>query len=415
LPAKVGAVSRGSAGTPNRGGVRWQSWRAYVLPIVALLLFALTVSLILLAAGQTLGYDYLCYEGAARAVSQGRPMYDNAFSISIGTCPGTYTYPPPFAVALVPLLNLGGAAPGVWCLAMAACFLAGVALLPVRSSVRWSILVLAAFDWPLLYAIKLGQVGPILFLVFAAAWRWIDRAGPFGVACAVGTLVKVQPGLVVIWAFATRRRRAAVTALAVGAIAAALALPFAGLADWMTYSDLIRGLAGTYGIHDVAPGAVAFHAGASAAAANAVQVGSIAVAAAGLLVAWRFTSPAVSLQVTFVASQILSSPLRDHYALLLLIPTAWLLDRGRRWAIVFPLSGWIALYAVPVSDSAAATSVAAGSVNWVAASSIPLAFFGCLAVLLWEGFRERRATATFDAVQGAGFEDSSGLGAILDS
>ena len=56
---------------------------------------------------------------------------------------------------------------------MAACFLAGVALLPVRRDVRWLVLVVAAVDWPLLYAVKLGQVEPILFLGFAAAWRWI--------------------------------------------------------------------------------------------------------------------------------------------------------------------------------------------------------------------------------------------------
>ena len=86
-----------------------------------------------------------------------------------------------------------------------------------------------------------------------------------------------------------------------------------------------------------------------------------------------------SLQVTIVASQLLSSPLRDHYAALLLIPTAWLVARGRTWALIFPLLGWLAL---PADGSQSV---------WLAAASVPLTFFGCLAVVLAEAFLERRA------------------------
>jgi hypothetical protein len=86
------------------------------------------------------------------------------------------------------------------------------------------------------------------------------------------------------------------------------------------------------------------------------------------------------LQVTIVASQLLSAPLRDHYAVLLLLPVAWLVGRGRTWAALIPLLGWIALFAYADSDSP----------NWLATASIPLTFFGVLALLLWEAFRERR-------------------------
>ena len=77
-------------------------------------------------------------------------------------------------------MSFGGAAAALWCLAMAACFLVGVALLPVRRDVRWLIVIVAALDWPLLYSVKLGQVEPLLFLGFAAAWRWMDRASVVG-------------------------------------------------------------------------------------------------------------------------------------------------------------------------------------------------------------------------------------------
>ena len=156
-----------SKGPPSRARLR----AAAVLPVGSLALMAGMLALVLGSAGQTLGYDYHCYEGAAQALRDGKPIYDVAFSVNVGTCPGTYTYPPAFAAVLVPWLSFGGAAAALWCLAMAACFLVGVALLPVRRDVRWLIVIVAALDWPLLYAVKLGQVEPLLFLGFAAAWR----------------------------------------------------------------------------------------------------------------------------------------------------------------------------------------------------------------------------------------------------
>ena len=346
-------------------------------------LLVLTIGLVLASAGKTLGYDYTCYEGAARHLIDGRPIYDNAFSIAVGTCPGTYTYPPAFAVALVPWLLFGGAAAGAWCVAMAACFVAGVALLPVRRDVRWLIVIVAAFDWPLLYAVKLGQVEPILFLAFAAAWRWMDRPWAVGSATAVGALVKVQPALLGVWALATGRWRAVVVAVCVGFAVAAAATFFTGPGSWGTYVDLVRGLGGQLSTaHNFAPGAVAHLAGASDDVAAAVQLGSALLAAAALVAALRWASPVASLQVTVVVSQLLSSPLRDHYAVLLLLPVAWLVSRGRTWAALIPLLGWIALFAF-VEDTAP---------SWPAAASIPLTFFGVLALLLWEAFGERRET-----------------------
>ncbi len=361
-------------------------WRLtdLIVAIGSVGLLVLMLGLVLASAGKTLGYDYTCYEGAARHLLDGRPIYDNAFSIAVGTCPGTYTYPPAFAVALVPWLLFGGAAAGAWCVAMAATFLVGVALMPVRRDVRWLIVIVAALDWPLLYAVKLGQVEPILFLAFAAAWRWIDRPWAVGAATAIGALVKVQPALLGVWALATGRWRAVAVALGVGLAAAAAATVVTGLGAWTIYADLVRGLAGQLSTaHNFAPGAVAHLAGASDDVASAVQLASVALAAAALLAAFRWASPVASLQVTIVVSQLLSSPLRDHYAVLLLLPVAWLVSRGRKWAALIPLLGWIALFAF-VDGSAP---------SWPAAASIPLTFFGVLALLLWEANRERREAA----------------------
>ena len=364
------------------------------VPVGSVTLLIGMIALVLASAGGTLGYDYHCYEGAAQALRDGKPMYDVAFSVNVGTCPGTYTYPPPFAAALVPWLLLGGAAAGLWCLAMAACFLVGVALLPVRRDVRWLIVIVAALDWPLLYAVKLGQVEPLLFLGFAAAWRWMDRAAVVGSAAAIGALVKVQPALLAVWAIATGRFRAAALAAAAASALAAAATLVTGLSAWGTYVELLRDLGGNLTTpHNFAPGAVAHLAGAPDALATAIQLTSAALAVAALLVAWRYAGHELSLQVTIVASQLVSSPLRDHYAVLLLLPTAWLVQRGRTWAVVFPLAGWIALFADggSAASSASSATFAVVSGSWIAAATVPLTFFCCLAALLWETLLARRS------------------------
>jgi hypothetical protein len=161
------------------------------------------------------------------------------------------------------------------------------------------------------------------------------------------------------------------------ALAAAATLA-TGLGAWGTYVDLLRGLSGSLTTaHNFAPGAVAHQAGATDAVASAVQLGSVALAAIAVVAAWRLVPSDASLQITIVASQLLSSPLRDHYAVLLLLPTAWLVARGRMWAVVFPLAGWISLF----SDG--------DSGSWLAAASVPLTFFATLGVLLAEGWRAR--------------------------
>ena len=47
--------------------------------------------------------------------------------------------------------------------------------------------------------------------------------------------------------------------------------------------------------------------------------------------------------VAIVATQLVSPVLWDHYAIVLLLPTAWLLDRGRSWAALIPLATPIVL------------------------------------------------------------------------
>jgi hypothetical protein len=64
---------------------------------------------------------------------------------------------------------------------------------------------------------------------------------------------------------------------------------------------------------------------------------SIAVVLA-LIVAARGLGADSSYLVAVIASQLLSPVLWDHYAMLLLLPVAWMLERRRWWALVIPLA-----------------------------------------------------------------------------
>ncbi|MDP9483366.1 MAG: hypothetical protein M3P84_09110, partial [Chloroflexota bacterium] len=99
--------------------------------------------------------------------------------------------------------------------------------------------------------------------------------------------------------------------------------------------------------HNFTPGAVAYQLGLGEGPATAIQaINTVAVLAIVLWAAVR-TSPVVGYLTAATASQLLSPVLWDHYAMLLLLPTAWLIERGRWWAAAIPLSTSIVLIWLP--------------------------------------------------------------------
>ncbi|MEA2608095.1 MAG: alpha,2-mannosyltransferase, partial [Chloroflexota bacterium] len=220
---------------------------AAALPIFAVVALVCCTAAIVWSAGSTLGYDFHAYEGAARRLLDGQRLYDPAVDVAGGFA--IYLYPPPFALAIVPLAAIGGqVAVWAWTALLVVAFAAGVAVLPVTRTVRWAILLLGALDWPFLYSIKLGQVGPILFLLFAIGWRVLDRPGHpcgprarvvLGSSIGLGALVKVQPGLLVGWAILTARWRVALVATIVVVAGALLSTVVTGTQPWFDYPALL--------------------------------------------------------------------------------------------------------------------------------------------------------------------------------
>jgi hypothetical protein len=310
-------------------------------PVLCVALLAFTLGAVLANAGPTLGYDYQAYAHAARRLMEGRPLYDPNVEIAGGFA--IYLYPPPFALAVAPFTLLPGSwGTWAWLGALVAAFMAGTAILPVRTVVRWSIVVLAALSLPFLYSVKLGQVGPLLYLAFAIGWRSLDRPVKLGISVAAGALTKVQPALLFAWMILTRRWRALVVGLVVCVAAALVATVATGIATWTDYVDLLSRVSQPVTTpKNMTPGAVAWREGASLQVATAIQWVAVAATLAVTAFAWLRRDAATGFVVGVVASQLVSPLLWDHYAMLLLLPVALLLDRRQWWAVLVPLVTWL--------------------------------------------------------------------------
>jgi hypothetical protein len=143
-----------------------------------------------------------------------------------------------------------------------------------------------------------------------------------------------------LWAAASRRTGAVVVALAVGLVVVAVAaLPTGGLGTWGDYLTTLRNVSDPITTpHNFTAGAIAYQLGAGPTAAALLQLTVSVLAVAAVVVSARVATPAAAYLVAVVASQLISPVLWDHYAMLLLLPVAWLLDRGYRAAVVIPLA-----------------------------------------------------------------------------
>lgn len=289
-------------------------------------------------AGDTLGYDFLAYHAAASRLLDGLAAYDTSFDAAGGF--GLFFYPPTFIPLVLPFgLLPAAAAPWAWIALLLAAFATGVAAMPVSRRTRWLVLLLAGWSWPFLYAVKLGQVGPLLFLAFAVGWRYLDRPAVMGVTGAIGAAIKMQPGLVLAWAVITRRWTAVVAGAVVLAALALTATLVAGFGAWADFLLLVGRVSDPISTpRNFTPGGVAYQLGMSRDMASLLQWVAMAAVALAVVFAALRRPPVASYLVAVVASQLLSPILWDHYALLLLLPVAWLVDRGRAWAVLIPLA-----------------------------------------------------------------------------
>jgi alpha-1,2-mannosyltransferase len=350
------------------------------LALMAIAIAALATAAILVSAGDTLGYDYQAYVRAAHRILDGQPLYDPA--VDLAGAFAVYLYPPPFAVAMVPFTLLPDVVgQWLWIGLLIAAFVVGVAAMPVSPDVRWVIFLLGGIDWPVLYGLKLGQVSAFLFVLFVFGWRWLERPVGLGPTSALGAIVKLQPALLLVWAALTARWRAVAIGVGVLVVAALVSTIVVGPGAWADYLSLLGRVSSPVSTpHNFTAGAVAFQLGASESTATALQYGAMAATILVVLASIRFATAEASLLAAIVASQLLSPLLWDHYAIVLLLPAAFLLQRGQWWAAAIPLVTSVLLigitpavvYPVAFAVSLAAPAIVARRTGTTGAETLAL-------------------------------------------
>jgi alpha-1,2-mannosyltransferase len=235
------------------------------LAVVAVLVLAFrALQFALLTHQIQWGYDFSAYWAAGASVLHGASPYQ-AHQLAGPYAPQEqflYLYPPPLAALAAPLAALFPddyrAAAWLWT-ALGAALLALAVLALWRSERlgerfpilagrgRW-FLVAAAFAFPpVVGELVLGNVHLVLLGLLTLAWLGIrrgDQRGEWiaGLAVGAAAIVKVFPGVLLVWFLLTRRYRAA-AAVVIGAAALALVtLPLTGIEPWLQYPTVLANL-----------------------------------------------------------------------------------------------------------------------------------------------------------------------------
>ena len=201
----------------------------------------------------------------------------------------------------------------------------------------WRVLAVVITCAPVISAVRLGTLTPVLILLLAMAWRWRDRCLIVGGALAVAIALKLFLWPFVVWLLGTRRYAAAgvATGLAVGATFAAwAAIGFDGLVD---YPALVRRLTEVVADRGYSLVALGVELGLPDAAADALPwlIGSSLLALA-VASARRDPDSKRAFSLTVISAIALTPIVWLHYFALLVVPLA--LARPRfswPWAVLW--------------------------------------------------------------------------------
>ena len=270
-------------------------------------------------------FDFHSFYGAARAIVDGDLR--------------AFAYPPPVALATVPLALLPYAVA------------AHIYMVVLLTGVALTLRVLGVRDWrcygaTLLCAPTVNVVGSgaiSFFLALGVALLWRHRNDPRLAApiVAITVIAKIFLWPLLLWLVATRRLTTAVAAGVGGVgvvLAAWAAIGFAGLVE---YPRILSGMASTYEHDGYSPVSLALAVGfdRTAARAFAAAVG-LALVVAMFAVARREDGDRRSLALALAASLALTPIVWLHYFVLLFVPIA--IARPRLAALwIAPLLYWV--------------------------------------------------------------------------
>jgi hypothetical protein len=322
---------------------------APVAAVLGAMLLVVALGIFIGSAG--FGYDFAAYDGAARRILAGNALYlpNTAQLYAAGAYEGLYLYPPPMAIALAPLAMLSsGAATMAWLVVRLVLLGLGCAVLPVGRTTRLLTFAVACVTFPVLFDLNLGNVSVVVFALSAVAWRSMESPVA-ALAHAALIAIRFPFGLFFIeWLVERRFRRIAWT-IGAGVLLIALSLPIVGVGTYLDYVTILRALPDiSTGPHNLSLKSTALALGAPGSwAALLVPLGSLAGLAA-VLYAARRRDRDVAFVVTATATLLVAPFIHPHYLVLLLLPAALLVERGRAWALALPLLGWLPDPALPL-------------------------------------------------------------------
>jgi alpha-1,2-mannosyltransferase len=310
-----------------------------------------SIQLLTLSHDRMWAADFGFYWTAAGQVLHGWSIY------SIQQLSGPYIaedqlgflYPPPFAAVLAPfaaILPPDGALAGWLWMGFGAVLLAVSTAAVVRAerlhdrltpSFRpygVALFVVAALVFPPVIAeLSVGNVHLEILALLSLAWLGLRRGdargdGVGGVAIGAATLLKVFPGVLILWLLLTRRWRSAAWSV-VGAAALALAtLPFTGLQPWLDYPTVLANMGPILDVHDsVSPTMWLTPALGFAVARSLVTALGLGL----LVVATRMRPPSVSFALAVTVSVLVAPTVFHHYLAVLVLPLLLAAGAGISW------------------------------------------------------------------------------------
>ncbi|MGH2838332.1 MAG: glycosyltransferase family 87 protein [Thermoleophilaceae bacterium] len=221
------------------------------------------------------GYDFSFYWTAARNLIEGDPIYSAAQLAGPYAPQGQdgFLYPPPLAAAMIPLATLFPtdyrAANWVWASIGALLVLVSIRSLwrserideryPILAGRGKWLLVGAAFAFPpVVGELVMGNVHFLLLWLLTLAWLGIRRGDPSdlggpggdsrggawrgGAMIGVAAMIKIFPGILLLWAFVRGSAKTAVGILLGAALTMLLTLPITGKAPWLDYPTVLANL-----------------------------------------------------------------------------------------------------------------------------------------------------------------------------
>ena len=326
---------------------------ALVLAGVGVVWLLLAISV--LSATPNWAEDFGAYRDAAIRLHDEGTLY-LAASLDRGFQPqgqGLYLYPPPLGIAFSGFASLSPDTGAVaWYLAKVVALALAAAIMPVRTTTRLLAFGVSVFGFAVLRDLTEGNVSVLITLGLAVGWRYLDR--PLGaVALALATSVRATTGVYLLW-FAIRRRwRPLAWMLATGAVLIVLTLPFVGIEGYRDYFTLLANVSDTGDLgQNRHLTRLALELGVAADHLWLVLVPTWILTVAAVIASTR-RDAATGYMVTAAASLLLAPLMWDHYLTILMLPAAFLFERGRPWGMALPLFSWAPAPLMPLVAVAA--------------------------------------------------------------